>query len=59
MIWELLFAGAIAEDICNASMNDYYDEIDDLRDEIDELKEELRIIRKRKYELLNFDEDVM
>ena len=53
MIWELLFAGAIAEDICNASMNDYYDEIDDLRDEIEDLKEELKTLRLEKEFLLD------
>ncbi|MBR1942109.1 hypothetical protein IJ843_00060 [bacterium] len=53
MIWELLFAAAIAEDICNASMNDYYDEIDDLRDEIEDLKEELKTLRLEKEFLLD------
>ena len=46
MIWELLFAGAVAADISDANMLDCYAEIDDLRDEIEDLKDELRFQRK-------------
>lgn len=48
MIFEILFAGAIAEDICNANMCDCYDEMDDLREEIEDLKEELELLRYKR-----------
>jgi len=56
MIFELLFGAAIAEDMCNAFMNGYYDEIDDLRDEIEYLKEDLKTLRLEK-EFLSDDID--
>ena len=57
MIWELLFAGAIAADISDANMHDCYDEIDDLRDEIEDLKEELKELRLEREFLSNDIDD--
>ncbi len=46
MILELIFGTAIISDICQSTIENYYDEIDDLRNEIDELKEELEYLRE-------------
>ncbi len=57
MIWELLFAGAVASDICDTTMNDYYDEIDEMRDEIEDLREELKSLRlEKRLQTKDFDD---
>lgn len=45
MFLEILFAGAIAADICESSVCDCYEEMDEMRDEIEDLKEELEELR--------------
>ncbi|MBR2525425.1 hypothetical protein IKE67_03055 [bacterium] len=56
MFLEILFAGAIAADVCESSIYDCYDEIDEMRNEIEDLKEELEELRFER-QLLSDDID--